>query len=85
MILFAGALMLTPGFITDILGFVLLVPPTRALVRGALMRRYKDRLGTGSTILGGVGAPGVRVFSFGRRGDVYDTTAQEQGRRHELP
>jgi UPF0716 protein FxsA len=85
LILFAGALMLTPGFVTDILGFVLLVPPTRALVRAALMRRYKDRLGTGSTILGGVGGPGVRVFSSGRRGDVYDTTAREQGRRHELP
>ena len=85
LILFAGALMLTPGFITDILGFFLLVPPTRALVRVALMRRFKDRLGTGSTILGGASGPGVSTFSFGRRGDVYDTTAQEQGRRHELP
>ena len=34
LILFAGALMLTPGFVTDILGFVLLVPPTRALGAG---------------------------------------------------
>ena len=85
LILFAGALMLTPGFVTDILGFVLLVPPTRALVRVALMRRFKDRLGSGYTILGGAGGPGVSTFSFGRRGDVYDTTAQEQGRRHELP
>ena len=85
LILFAGALMLTPGFVTDILGFVLLVPPTRALVRAALMHRFKDRLGSGYTILGGASGPGVSTFSFGRRGDVYDTTAQEQGRRHELP
>src|SRR4051812_35628671 len=30
LILFAGALLLTPGFITDILGFALLIPITRA-------------------------------------------------------
>ncbi len=29
MILFAGALLLTPGFFTDILGFALLIPPLR--------------------------------------------------------
>lgn len=34
MILFAGALMLTPGFFTDALGFLLLLPPVRrALIR----------------------------------------------------
>jgi UPF0716 protein FxsA len=32
-IIFGGALLLTPGFITDILGLFLLVPPTRALLR----------------------------------------------------
>src|SRR3954469_23386074 len=32
LILLAGALMVTPGFLTDILGFVLLIPPTRAVV-----------------------------------------------------
>lgn len=30
MILFAGALMLVPGFFTDIVGFLLLLPPVRA-------------------------------------------------------
>src|ERR687894_1962063 len=33
LIVFGGALLLTPGFLTDILGLVLLIPPTRALVR----------------------------------------------------
>jgi UPF0716 protein FxsA len=37
LILFAGALMLAPGFITDILALLLLVPPTRAVVRSALV------------------------------------------------
>ena len=35
MIILGGALLLTPGFITDIVGFLLLIPPTRALMRGA--------------------------------------------------
>ena len=39
MILFGGALMLTPGFLTDILGMLLLLPPTRALLRPLLLRR----------------------------------------------
>src|SRR5262245_28139433 len=28
-----GTLLLTPGFVTDIFGLILLIPPTRALVR----------------------------------------------------
>ena len=34
MIILGGALLLTPGFITDIVGLLLLVPPTRAALRG---------------------------------------------------
>jgi UPF0716 protein FxsA len=41
LILTAGALMLTPGFVTDATGLVLLVPPTRAVVRAALLRRFR--------------------------------------------
>ena len=32
MILFAGALLLTPGFFTDAVGFALLLPPVRSAV-----------------------------------------------------
>jgi len=32
MILFSGALLLTPGFFTDAVGFALLIPPVRAAV-----------------------------------------------------
>jgi UPF0716 protein FxsA len=42
LILFAGALLLTPGFLTDVLGVSLLVPPVRAGVRQGL-RRYLAR------------------------------------------
>jgi UPF0716 protein FxsA len=44
LILFAGALMLTPGFLTDLLALVLLVPLTRAFVRGLLLRRLRTRV-----------------------------------------
>lgn len=50
LIMFGGALLLTPGFVTDILGLFLLFPPTRALVKtaasGAIKRRVQRRTGT---------------------------------------
>jgi UPF0716 protein FxsA len=44
LVIFGGALLLTPGFLTDIVGIVLLLPPTRAVVRRILVRRYADRM-----------------------------------------
>ena len=45
LVLFAAALMLTPGFVTDCLAIVLLVPPSRAAVRGVVLRRIRSRGG----------------------------------------
>lgn len=39
LILIAGAVLLTPGFLTDAIGFALLVPPLRAMIRGILSDR----------------------------------------------
>lgn len=47
-ILVAGALLVTPGVFTDIVGFIGLLPPTRALVRKALMRRFQSKMERGS-------------------------------------
>lgn len=44
LILLAGALMLTPGFLTDILAILLLLPPIRAVVRRELRRRVARRI-----------------------------------------
>jgi UPF0716 protein FxsA len=44
LIILAGALMLTPGFLTDIVGILLLIPPTRIAVRSAVMRRFRGRV-----------------------------------------
>ena len=38
LILFAGALLLTPGFLSDVLAVLLLLPPLRAGFRGAAVR-----------------------------------------------
>jgi UPF0716 protein FxsA len=43
-VLAAGALLLTPGFLTDALGLVLLLPPARRWLRGALLRRLRLRI-----------------------------------------
>lgn len=40
MILFGGALLLTPGFLTDVVGLTLLLPPTRAALKGAFRRLF---------------------------------------------
>jgi UPF0716 protein FxsA len=44
MITFGGALLLTPGFVTDIFGAAFLLPPTRAVIRTLLVRRFAGRL-----------------------------------------
>jgi UPF0716 protein FxsA len=41
MILFSGALLLTPGFFTDAVGFALLIPAVRAAVLRYLRKRIK--------------------------------------------
>jgi UPF0716 protein FxsA len=49
LVIFGGAFLITPGFITDIVGVVLLVPPTRALVRRLVARRLGRRFAVGVT------------------------------------
>lgn len=44
LIIGGGALLLTPGFITDLLGLLLLLPPSRAVVRRILARGFAHRM-----------------------------------------
>ena len=53
MIILGGALLLAPGFITDIVGFLLLIPPTRALLRGLVARLARRRVSFAWTVGGG--------------------------------
>jgi len=47
LVVFGGAFLITPGFLTDIIGVILLVPPTRSLVRRLLVRRLGRRISVG--------------------------------------
>jgi UPF0716 protein FxsA len=49
LVIFGGALLITPGFLTDIIGLILLIPPTRALVRAVSARFVRRRLALGGT------------------------------------
>jgi UPF0716 protein FxsA len=48
MILFSGALLLTPGFFTDAVGFALLIPPVRRWV----FRKLRERVTVQSFTMG---------------------------------
>lgn len=68
LIILAGALMLTPGFLTDVFGILLLIPPTRIAVRSAVMRRFRGRIHAYVP-----GDPGPRHSGdTGHTGDVID-------------
>jgi UPF0716 protein FxsA len=44
LIMLAGALLLTPGFLSDCVGVLLLLPPVRAGVRALVIRRMRRRV-----------------------------------------
>jgi UPF0716 protein FxsA len=78
MIILGGALLLTPGFITDLVGFALLIPPTRDVVRAVLTRFAGRRIGLSWR----VASPPPRAARAGhpRRGPAYDY----EGTAHEV-
>ena len=59
LVLFAGALLLTPGFATDAFGLLLLFPPSRAVVRRVVLRKLAARATSIGRDPGGSGGPGV--------------------------
>ncbi|HKS46281.1 MAG TPA: FxsA family protein [Amycolatopsis sp.] len=46
LIAFGGLLIMVPGFLSDLAGLLLLLPPTRAVVRRAWLRRAERRMAT---------------------------------------
>ena len=44
LVLFGSALLLTPGFLTDLFGILLLLPPSRAVARRVLVKRLAHRM-----------------------------------------
>src|SRR3712207_1110622 len=43
LIILGGAFLLTPGFLTDIIGLLLLIPPTRAMFRKTVIGLFASR------------------------------------------
>ncbi len=75
LIVIGGTLLLTPGFVTDAAGLILLIPPTRAVVR-AVLKRFTIGRFTVFGLGGGPFGPGP----FGRGG----TGSQEPNRDYDL-
>ena len=51
MILCGGILLLTPGLITDAIGFLMLIPYTRVLIRLWLKQKMKKMMDEGRTVV----------------------------------
>ncbi len=82
LILIGGTLLLTPGFLTDVVGLFCILPFTRPVARRVLARVITRRLTQGPSVspfgvhLGGSRSPRGGRFDHGRddvvRGDVLD-------------
>ena len=89
LVIAGGALLLTPGFITDAVGILLLIPPGRAVFRGVVTRMAARRASfTVRTFRWGSAARDSqrRRSATGRRGYDYEGSAREVGEpEHQLP
>ena len=73
LIVVGGTLLVTPGFITDAVGVLLLLPPTRALARRLLKRLTLSRFTVVNVGFGGPGGP------FGPGGGPYGGPGEGSG------
>ena len=84
MIMAAGILLLTPGLVTDTIGFLLFVPGFRSSIRNFLSKRVVVMAqGGGATGFGrgGGGQPGGQTWQRQRSPDVVDLSGEDYHRR----
>jgi UPF0716 protein FxsA len=77
MIILGGALLLTPGFITDVVGFALLIPPSRNLLRAVVARFARRRVSFGWRVASPPPRPAGGPQQPPARGYDYEGTAHE--------
>ena len=77
LVIFGGAFLITPGFLTDIIGVLLLLPPTRSVIRRKLEKRMEQRAVSGATFRQ---PPG-----YGHDYDVDGTASEREDIAPELP
>ena len=58
-ILVAGAFLMTPGILTDIMGFLCLIPPTRRIIKKFIASRFKKMVQNGQVSVGPMGTMGM--------------------------
>ena len=78
MIFLAGALLITPGVLTDLVGFFLLLPPGRALVKRRVVRWLLNQVHVRM-------AQGVRPSSpsFSQRDEIIDVQFEQSEKNEE--
>lgn len=65
MVLAGGIALLTPGFITDVLGLLLLFPVTRAGIKWLLRRKFQSMIARGEVVqFGSLGAKSRRFDGY---------------------
>lgn len=88
-LLVAGALLLTPGFLTDSVGFALFIPPLRAALGYFILKKVMHSRNArvwvnGQEMGGGPGGPGARGGGGGDGpiidGTYTDVTGQDENR-----
>lgn len=77
MILFSGALLLTPGFFTDAVGFALLIPPVRVAMFAFLKSKIKMQSFTVNSEFGGQQQPRRPRESGVIDGEYMDITPED--------
>ncbi|MCU1352441.1 MAG: FxsA cytoplasmic rane protein [Acidimicrobiales bacterium] len=85
LVVMATVLMMTPGFLTDIVGFFLLIPPTRALVRAGLVRRFRSGRHGRLFTMAASGPGGGRFVGTFRADGVQDVSGSEPGQDRPPP
>jgi UPF0716 protein FxsA len=68
LVICGGAFLITPGFISDVVGILLLLPPTRAVIRRVIVRIFSRRFvvaAVGSAAGAATGARRARARSNG--------------------
>lgn len=74
LLLLAGAVLITPGVLTDAMGFSLLVPPIRAVIKKGLKHWFANRVQV--QVMGGAAPQGPQPRKDSR-GDVIDVEVKE--------
>ncbi|HMB89856.1 MAG TPA: FxsA family protein [Rhodothermales bacterium] len=82
-ILVAGALLITPGVLTDFLGFLGLIPPTRALIRKIVMKRIRKAMKKGNISVVGFGGRETHPFYNAEANDQHEPAWE--GNARDLP